>query len=158
MFRIVAICIFCLSSFGCSKTVFYDHNNKTVALDSFNGQWLLINYWAAWCTPCRKEIPELNQLNQQANNIKVLGVNFDLPDHVELKKQMQDLAIAFDVLQQDPREYYQFSRPSVLPFTVLISPDGKPMKTLLGPQTAESIGQMISLYQQGLQTSKSKGS
>ncbi|MCX4028715.1 TlpA family protein disulfide reductase [Endozoicomonas sp. SM1973] len=146
MFRIVTVCLLCLSIFGCSKAVFYDHNNKTVELESYKGQWLLINYWAAWCSPCRKEVPELNQLDQQHNNIKVLGVNFDLPDQVELNKQIQDLAIAFSVLQQDPREYYQFSRPNVLPFTVLISPAGKPVKTLLGPQTAESIHQVISLY------------
>lgn len=142
MFRIVVICMICLSSFGCSKSVFYDHNNNSVELDSYAGQWLLINYWAAWCSPCRKEIPELNQLNQQ-NNVQVLGVNFDLPERIELNRQMKQLSIDFPVLQQDPREYYQFSRPRVLPFTVIISPEGKLVKTLLGPQTAESISKII---------------
>ena len=38
--------------------------------------WTVVNYWAVWCKPCREEIPELNELNKDAD-IQVLGVNFD---------------------------------------------------------------------------------
>src|SRR3546814_7187463 len=47
--------------------------------ERLEGQWLVINYWAEWCAPCRTEIPELNALDKQlkSQSASVLGVNFD---------------------------------------------------------------------------------
>lgn len=39
-----------------------------------NGHWLLINYWASWCKPCRQEIPELNQLHHELELPDVMGI------------------------------------------------------------------------------------
>ena len=54
----------------------------------FHGRWLVINYWAEWCTPCIKEIPELNQLAQQYPELAVVGVNFDGTEGDELARQL----------------------------------------------------------------------
>ncbi|MBT5150563.1 MAG: TlpA family protein disulfide reductase, partial [Nitrosomonadales bacterium] len=42
-----------------------DTAGKKVALSKFEGKWLLINFWATWCAPCREEIPELNEFSHQ---------------------------------------------------------------------------------------------
>jgi len=42
----------------------------------YRGQWVVINYWAEWCKPCIKEIPELNGLDRR-EGYRVLGANFD---------------------------------------------------------------------------------
>ena len=99
--------------------------------------WNVINYWAIWCKPCREEIPELNQLNQ-IENVVVLGVNFDGKVGEALVSDADDLGIAFDIID-DPAPNLNISRPSVLPTTLLLSPEGTLVATLVGPQTAESI-------------------
>ena len=45
-------------------------NNENVALSKFKGKWLLINFWATWCAPCREEIPDLNNLFNENKKIK----------------------------------------------------------------------------------------
>ena len=100
-------------------------------------QWNVVNYWAIWCKPCREEIPELNQLNQ-IENVVVLGVNFDGEVGEALVSDAGDLGIAFDIID-DPAANLNISRPSVLPTTLVLSPEGTLVATLVGPQTAESI-------------------
>ena len=106
-------------------------------------QWNVINYWAIWCEPCREEIPELNQLNQ-IENVVVLGVNFDGKVGEALISDAVDLGIAFDTID-DPASNLNISRPSVLPTTLVLSPEGALAATLVGPQTAESIMAHIDL-------------
>ena len=100
-------------------------------------QWNVVNYWAIWCKPCREEIPELNQLNQ-IENVVVLGVNFDGKVGEALVSDAGDLGIAFEIID-DPAANLNISRPSVLPTTLVLSPEGTLVATLVGPQTAESI-------------------
>ena len=108
-----------------------------------SSQWNVINYWAIWCKPCREEIPELNQLNQ-IENVVVLGVNFDGKVGQALISDSADLGIAFDIID-DPASNLNISRPSVLPTTLVLSPEGTLVATLVGPQTAESIMAYIDL-------------
>ena len=100
-------------------------------------QWKVINYWAIWCKPCREEIPELNQLNQ-IENVIVLGVNFDGKVGEALVSDADELGIAFDIID-DPASSLSISYPSVLPTTLVFSPEGTLVATLVGPQTSESI-------------------
>ena len=46
-------------------------NNENVALSKFKGKWLLINFWATWCAPCREEIPDLNNLFNENKKINL---------------------------------------------------------------------------------------
>ena len=103
------------------------------------GKWLLINYWAEWCGPCRTEIPELNTLAEQERQLEVLGVNFDELRGEELAQAAQALGIRFKVLSDDPAERLQLSRSAVLPVSYLVDEEGRVRKQLVGEQTAEGI-------------------
>ena len=52
-------------------------NNENVALSKFKGKWLLINFWATWCAPCKEEMPSLDMLikNKDLNNLMVFPIN-----------------------------------------------------------------------------------
>jgi thiol-disulfide isomerase/thioredoxin len=112
-------------------------------LSGLLGRWVVINYWAEWCTPCIKEIPELNELAEQNPDLAVVGVNFDDAEGEELARQITQLGIAFPILAEDPAARLGIPRPAVLPTTLILDPEGKLANTLVGPQTLESLAAAI---------------
>ena len=108
-------------------------------LEQSTGQWRVINYWAEWCTPCIKEIPELNELAREHPEIAVFGVNYDGATGEQLAQQISQLGIAFTNLDTDPAAELGMERPRVLPTTVILTPTGELSATLVGPQTVASL-------------------
>jgi len=105
------------------------------------GSWLLINYWAEWCAPCREEIPELNELYAERGdlNLHIMGVNYDGIRDAALANVIEKMGIDFPVLIDDPRRYWETELPQVLPVTLVINPEGKLIANLVGPQTKASL-------------------
>ena len=89
---------------ACAEDFGPDQHGRKVTADSLDGQWLIINYWAEWCAPCRTEIPELNALEETLKNqsARVIGVNFDALQGDDLKRAADSFDIRFTVLAQDP--------------------------------------------------------
>jgi len=114
-------------------------NPESISLQDARGQWLVINYWAQWCKPCIKEIPELNRLAQEYPQISVMGVNYDGASGEQLQQQIKKLGIAFANLDTDPAPELGLPRPMVLPTTLILTPQGEHSATLVGPQTTESL-------------------
>jgi thiol-disulfide isomerase/thioredoxin len=110
------------------------------------GQWIVINYWAAWCGACISEIPDLNRFAQLAKNANVVfvAVNYD-----QLPNDMQQLfakryGINYTLLRDNPwRNYVPEDTITSLPITYVISPAGQ-TRELMGTQTAESLLQALS--------------
>jgi hypothetical protein len=84
-------------------------------------------------------VPELNHLNESPDGFTVLGVNYDYLEGAELQESIDILGIEFPILIDDPQKLLGYDEATVLPMTVLISPDGKLHRVLVGPQTAESL-------------------
>ncbi len=112
-----------------------------VRFSELSGRWLLINYWAEWCAPCRDEIPELNELHdhRDEHGVGVFGVNYDEIRGEQLVELMGRMDIRFPVLTEDPRARWGYEQPDVLPVTVVIGPDGRLRERLTGPQTLEEL-------------------
>jgi thiol-disulfide isomerase/thioredoxin len=126
---------------ACAEDVGVDQHGRKVAAERLDGQWLVINYWAEWCGPCRTEIPELNALARQheAQTVTVLGVNFDGLQGEALKRAVQALGIEFTVLEQDPAARYELPRNEVLPVTYIVDGQGRMRERLLGEQSAAGL-------------------
>lgn len=117
--------------------------------EEYPGKWIVINYWAEWCAPCIKEIPELNQFaSEYKNSVAVFAVNFDGARGEQLTGQAKKLNIQFNILESDPSSQLAYPRPTVLPTTVFICPNGKIQSTLIGPQTLASLNAEISTCDQ----------
>ena len=124
---------------GCSEADWgVDQHGRQIAAAELEGRWLVINYWAEWCGPCRKEIPELNRLAEelQAQQVTVLGVNFDALQGEELRTAAEQLGIRFTVLASDPAPRLGLAPSQVLPVTWLVDPQGRVREQLSGEQTA----------------------
>jgi thiol-disulfide isomerase/thioredoxin len=113
----------------------------------WDGRWILVNYWAEWCAPCRKEIPELNRLHAERNasGVVVVGVNYDGLTGEKLRTLVDEMEIRFPVLVDDPRLRWNAEQPSVLPTTLVIGPDGQLKDVLVGPHTYESFSRAMQL-------------
>ncbi|MEP5568557.1 MAG: TlpA disulfide reductase family protein [Halioglobus sp.] len=112
---------------------------KALHKAAHEGRWVVINYWAQWCKPCIKEIPELNALDRKYEQVAVLGVNYDGKTGEQLQTQITALKIDFPTLLEDPSGVLGVALPQVLPTTLILNPDGQLVATLVGPQTLESL-------------------
>ena len=141
MKKLVAV-VLMVVAFGCSvdEQIQFADGSQT-QLSHWDDRWLVINYWAEWCAPCRHEIPELNELhsNRLSNGMVVLGVNYDGLAQPKLGEVIERMDIRFPVLLQDPQQKYGYPRAEHLPMTVVINPAREVHDVLVGPQTAASI-------------------
>ena len=139
MSRILILLIY-LSLVSCDRSESDDAYLEQASNVVLTGKWIVINYWATWCGPCREEIPELNRLSrEQPESLKVFGVNFEPVSGEEMEENIKEMGILFPVFPEDPYEQLGYERPLVLPTTIVISPEGSIHAELVGPQTRDSI-------------------
>jgi thiol-disulfide isomerase/thioredoxin len=109
-------------------------------LASHRGQWVVVNFWATWCAPCLKEMPELSALDAMREHIEVIGLAYEEIDPAEMKAFLKKHPVVYPVAIVDvyapPAD---FDTPRGLPTTYLIAPDGAIAKRFLGPVTARDI-------------------
>lgn len=148
--RIVVLLVAVVVLAGCGDDFGVDQHGRKVAAERLEGQWLVINYWAEWCGPCRSEIPELNALapELEKQSVGVFGVNFDGLQGDELAKATQALGIEFTVLATDPAERFGLPPSDALPVTYIVDGQGKVRERLLGEQTAEGLKERLSALRQ----------
>ena len=130
---------------ACGADAGLDQHGRKVTAASLEGQWLIINYWAQWCAPCRHEIPALNQLAGELGDepVQVLGVNFDGLQGEALAQASTELGIEFRVLATDPAPRFGLPRSQVLPVTFLVGPDGRLRRQLAGEQSLASLREAL---------------
>ena len=132
--------------FSCSKPDLRVFEGDNVFLSDLKGKWIIFNYWADWCPPCIKEIPELNNLQRNySNKLKVFLINFDMLEGEELNQQLKKFNVKVDSLLSDPSTIYKWVIPETLPVTFIINKNGDLEHTLVGPQTEEEIISLLSL-------------
>lgn len=132
--------------FSCSKPDLRVFEGDNVFLSDLKGKWIIFNYWADWCPPCIKEIPELNNLQRNySNKLKVFLINFDMLEGEELNQQLKKFNVKVDSLLSDPSTIYNWVIPENLPVTFIINKNGDLEHTLVGPQTEVEIISLLSL-------------
>ncbi len=116
-----------------------EHGQK-VSLSNHPAQYLVLNYWAPWCSACKEEIPILNKFyQQQAKKVLLYGVDFDNPPEKELLNVMKEMHIQYPNLADDPREQLKLPDIPALPVTFIFDTHNQLIATLYGPQTYASL-------------------
>ena len=132
--------LFCiLVIVSCQRNDIEVFNGPNTNINDLNGNWILINYWADWCAPCIKEIPELNDFASENINIKVYTFNFDELEIDDLKPIAKRFNIKVPSLVTHPRDIWGIATPPAVPATYFINPNGEIAVSLFRPQTKDSL-------------------
>ncbi len=115
-------------------------DGSTYELAARRGKWVVVNFWATWCAPCIKEMPELSALDQKREDLEVVGLAYEEIDAPEMQEFLKTRPVVYPIVILDVyNPPTDFATPRGLPMTYLIAPDGKVAKQFLGPVTAEEI-------------------
>ncbi len=119
---------------------FEDTSGKKLSLASFRGRTVLLNLWATWCVPCRKEMPTLDALEGAlgSKDFQVVAVNIDTRDPDKPKRFLKDIGISKLAYYADPSaKAFQvlkaIGRAFGMPTTMLIDRQGCEIGTIAGP-------------------------
>ena len=118
-----------------SSLIFEDFSGNEINLNHYVGKLVIINFWATWCAPCKKEMPSLDKLYQVNNfkNLQVFVVNMEQPNTLKTKKfftnlNIQKLEIFFDRNLNFVKEF----KLRGVPTTVLINKKGEEFARIIG--------------------------
>jgi thiol-disulfide isomerase/thioredoxin len=98
---------------------------KSVALDQYKGQVVMINFWASWCGPCRTEMPILEKLHAKykAMGFTMIGVNVE-PDSQLAVNWLKSTPVTFPILFDTKSEVSKLYQVTGMPSTVIIDRKG----------------------------------
>ena len=136
-----------ISSSTLYSTRFPDQRGNSIALAQWQGKVLLINFWAAWCEPCRKEIPHLIAAQTQfgAKGLQVLGIAVDKAENV-IPYSMQ-LGINYPLLIDEASgmalSMRLGNRAGIVPFTALVDRQGQLLSVTAGPLSENQLESML---------------
>ena len=116
-----------------SELKFKDSNLQDVDLSNKRGKIMIINFWATWCAPCKKEMPSLEKLSFLLPEIEIFAVNMEKPNNLKIDKFLKDIGVKKLKTYYDPelRLVKEF-RLRGLPTSILIDKEGKEFGKVIG--------------------------
>jgi thiol-disulfide isomerase/thioredoxin len=136
---------------------FTDSAGRKLTLSAYKGKWVLINFWATWCPPCLKEIPDLVSLHESRKDVMVIGIAMDYRNPETVMKFVNSLSISYPIVLGDKRIAAQIGPVSMLPTTYLFDPEGKPAAYKVGLVSRADLEEFMRGYMAGSRSSKSDG-
>ena len=122
-------------------------DGEMVRLSQFNGQPVLINFWATWCPPCRLEMPDLVRAYEahRAEGFVILGVNLTFQDSVDdVHAFVEEFKMTFPVLLDESGDVTnEVYRLRGLPLTVFVDRDGVIVRVHVGAMTGQQIDEFV---------------
>lgn len=115
--------------------IFEDFSGNEIDLKNYHGKLVIVNLWATWCAPCKKEMPSLDGLYQDNNfkNLQIFAVNMEQPNTLKTKKFFTDLNIQkLEIFFDSNLNFVKQLKLRGVPTTVLINKKGEEFARIIG--------------------------
>ena len=122
-----------------------DIRGRPFGLADYKGKVLLVNFWATWCQPCRKEIPDLIKMQRAYRNmgLQVVGITYPPQTRAQVLRFVRKMGINYPVALGTQQTKDRFDKSEALPITVIIDRAGKIRDVILGILFPDEFEQKI---------------
>jgi thiol-disulfide isomerase/thioredoxin len=124
-----------------------DLDGSPVSLSDYRGRWVIVNFWASWCPPCVRELPELARYQRANPGVQVLGINFEETSVEESRRFLERFELNFPNLKIGSTPLVPFEPLEGLPTTAIVSPAGEIVERHMGPVTAAHLETILRRHQ-----------
>jgi len=126
-----------------------DIEGTSRAFSEWQGRNRLINFWATWCAPCRREIPLLKnfQAQQAGNGFQVIGIAVDFPEEVSAYAEKAEFNYPILIGQQEAMAVAESSGIEFIgmPFTMFVASDGEYVGAYIGELHQEHLDNLVDI-------------
>ncbi len=145
------LCVAIMGSMACADSsvadlALPDLEGKNRSLSEYRGRWVVVNYWATWCPPCREELPELEVFHTNREDAMVIGVNKEDISSERLQTFIEEQFLSYPILREPSSSRSTLGTIPGLPTTIIIDPEGRAIARKVGPVTAELLNTAIDRF------------
>jgi thiol-disulfide isomerase/thioredoxin len=128
---------------------FKDFNLQDVDLTNKKGNIMIINFWASWCLPCKREMPSLAKLAEKYPDIKVYAINMEKPNKLRAGDFFKNIGVtSLDIYFDPDFKLVKIFKMRGLPTSILIDKNGKEFGRVVGEIdfTSEMFSELLKKY------------
>ncbi len=118
-----------------SSILFEDFSGNKINIKDYQGKFVILNFWATWCAPCKKEMPSLDKLAQNSDfkNLKIFAINMEEVNQTKAKFFFKNLKIKkLDIYFDSNLNFVKEFKLRGVPTTILINKKGKEFARIIG--------------------------
>lgn len=130
----------------------WTEDGREIKLSDFKGKVILLNFWATWCPPCRKELPDLSQISNELKdkNFVMIGISVDENQQV-LDNFLKSNKLPYTIVHEPTDLVLKYmesagQNQNVVPQTYIIDKNGKIVETILGARGKKDFLNLINKY------------
>ncbi|MDH3680241.1 MAG: TlpA family protein disulfide reductase [Acidimicrobiia bacterium] len=128
---------------GIAGLVFTNEDGTDGTLADYEGEPLVVNFFASWCAPCRAELPDFQQVHVESEGrVQFVGVNHDI-DESSWLSFVDEVDLTYPTVFQPEQEIWETLNLFGMPATALVTPEGEVVFTFSGVLDQESLKEAI---------------